>query len=329
MSFASSQRSSLGSVACASLASEAGLEEAVLSRASLRRAEDAVVPCNVDARSFLLGQRAALEYAFAEALPARAALGGLQQSVQELGERARTEAAQLQQLHTAGAGFQERLAAAERELERLRGIEAQVVRFAGSLAALEARGDAEPHQALRRRMALSLLWGVEGAGTLLTRLAHALLGECSPPRPTADDGTRRRRALGPFLLLLAAESSFRISRTLPPSLRTLLAPLHRGLRLGRAAAWLAALILAAGASKRKAHDVSDVLAQQLQPLLAALSPRPTPMPLPGGLTPVQAQAQGVMRHLDSPPERSLDFQAGADADHDHSTPLAASPTVTD
>lgn len=311
MSFASSQRSSLGSVACASLASEAGLEEAVLSRASLRRAEDAIVPCNVDARSFLLGQRAALEYAFAEALPARAALGGLQQSVQELGERARTEAAQLQQLHTAGAGFQERLAAAERELERLRGI-AQVVRFAGSLAALEARRDAEPHQALRRRRALSLLWGVEGAGTLLTRLAHALLGECSPPRPTADDGTRRRRALGPFLLLLAAEASFRISRTLPPSLRTLLAPLHRGLRLGRAAAWLAALILAAGASKRKAHDVSDVLAQQLQPLLAALSLRPTAMPLPGGLTPVQAQAQGVMRHLDSPPERSLDFQAGAE-----------------
>jgi len=219
----------------------------------------------LDIRSYLLGQRTALEYAFAEALPQRTVLGSLQASVRALQESLQEEAGARHNLQSAAATVAALQAAGERRLEavestRLPEVERSLAATREALAALTARVNGTPTSLLSafRSAFLALLASHGGLGGLLERLAGAVLREPAP--------TPSRDALGPLLLLCLGEGAWQLlhrsRRPLSKPLRDASRPAARAIGSLRALAWAAALVMAAGGAKRAAHSASKTLVEK-------------------------------------------------------------------
>ena len=218
----------------------------------------------LDIRSYLLGQRTALEYAFAEALPQRTVLGSLQATVRALQESLQEEAGARHNLQSAAATVAALQAAGERRLEavestRLPEVERSLAATREALAALTARVNGTPSLLSASRSAfLALLASHGGLGGLVERLAGAVLREPAP--------TPSRDALGPLLLLCLGEGAWQLlhrsRRPLSKPLRDASRPAARAIGSLRALAWAAALVMAAGGAKRAAHSASKTLVEK-------------------------------------------------------------------
>jgi hypothetical protein len=279
----------------------------------------------LDARSYLLGQRSALEFAFQEALPQRTALGALQAAVRDLRSAASTEDAAVRGLQAGAAQLEALLVAAEArlaELERRRvsRLEAQLGDCRAALGAL--RADVARLEASRGGGLLAALAAATTRRGALAAAARLLL--CEPPSDGDDKRAERRRALGPLILLLGVEAACRsgraLARPLPTRVRALAAPLAASLALARRAAWAAALVLAFARAKDAAHAASDAL-------LATRASADDDEPEGFEMTPL------ALTHRGDDDIEEADGASGAlrarRAAADSTTPLVASPNYAD
>ena len=218
----------------------------------------------VESRAFVLGQRSALQFAFTSALPARAALGSLQASVQSLKQSAEETGEHVHALSIAQAILSQRLACAEHSTQRIDDLDRRVAHAAGAMQALATTTAAlrtqTPAPVSRlQRLALALLWGgPQGQSFILVRLARMVLLQ-------RDDDEAHSSPLAPLLLVCMAEAAYQATSRLRRAavsrgaLSTALAPLYFGTRVCRAAVWASAMLLAARAAKAAAHDASDAV----------------------------------------------------------------------
>ena len=208
-----------------------------------------------------------------------AALGALQTAVRDLRATASSESAAVRGLQAGAAALEALLAAAEArlaELERRRvaRLESSLGDCRAALAAL--RADVARLEARRGGL---LDWAAaSGRGALAAAAARLVL--CEPDAAALRSGNdaarkraERRRALGPFILLLGVEVAYRTGRAaarpLPSRVRALASPLGASLALARRVAWAAAAVLAFARAKDAAHAASDAL-------LAVAVPRAEP-----------------------------------------------------
>ena len=213
-----------------------------------------------DSRAFLLGQRSALQYAFASALPARTALGSLQAGLQSLRQSAAETGEHVHALSVAQAILSQRLACAEHATQRIDELDRRVAHAAGAVQALATTAavqtQAPPPVGPLQRLALALLWGgPQGQTFVLTRLARVVLLQRDSDKASP---------LAPLLLVCMAEAAYQaISRLRAGksggALCTALAPLHFGTRVCRSVVWASAILLAAQAAKAAAHEASDAV----------------------------------------------------------------------
>lgn len=225
-------------------------------------AAEAPVPEGADARSFLLGQRAALQQCFADALPARTALGALQGAFASLHSS-------VGEGHEALRGVERAVAAADARLAALASLPAALAALDGRVAALETRG-ATPAWRRSARGALeafarALLATGGRCDTIVLAFARKVMldGDASSVR------AQRRAAVGSALLLVSVEAAWRLHvaavRPMPSAVKGAVTPVTRSLAVARGAVWLAAAALTAQTLKTTCFDLADRLLSNLTP----------------------------------------------------------------